>query len=66
MKPFRENSVSVATMRTSPTRMRKMTPTRRSENISRRNRNANNKTKIREEFLTIAVNGEAGVRVVFW
>ena len=55
MRPERTKWVSVATIRRTPIKMRKMTPTRRYENFSRRKRKAKRRTKIREEDLHMAV-----------
>ena len=52
--PERAKCVSVATIRITPAKIRVMTPTRRSENTSRRNQNANASTNNRDEDLTIA------------
>lgn len=52
--PGRENEVSVATIRMTPKRMRKITPMSRREKTSKRKRKANMRTKMREEFFTIA------------
>jgi hypothetical protein len=54
--PGRTKAVSEATIRTTPPKMRRMTAMSRNEKVSRRKRNAKNKTKMREDDLHIAVN----------
>src|SRR6266850_249901 len=63
MKPTRTKWVSVATIRSTPIDMRRMTPTRRRENVSKRKKKAKNKTNTSEEDLHMAVNGDSGVLV---
>jgi len=54
--PSRKKSVSVATMSRTPEKIKKITATSLHENSSRRNRNANKSTNIREDDLHIAIN----------
>lgn len=56
--PGRTKAVSEATIRSTPPKMRRMTATSCKENVSKRKKNAKNKTKIREDDLHIAVNYE--------
>ena len=60
MKPPRTKWVSVATIRSTPADMRRMTPIRRRENVSRRKKKAKDRTNTSDEDLHIAVNGEPG------
>jgi hypothetical protein len=60
IKPPRTKWVSVATIRSTPAEMRRMTPISRRENVSRRKKKANAKTKTREEDLHMAVSDVVG------
>lgn len=55
IKPCNTNSASVATMRRTPEKIKKITATRRHEKISSRKRKANSSTKIRDDDLHIAI-----------
>jgi hypothetical protein len=50
----RTKRVSVATIKTTSPKIRRITPMRRNENISRRKRKANRRTKVKDEDLHIA------------
>lgn len=54
MKPLAENDTSPATMKSTPTVMVAIMPTRRMEGVSRRKMKANMRTKAREDDLHIA------------
>lgn len=53
--PDRTNAVSEATINSTPANMMKITTTRRTENVSSRNRNAKRRTKMSEEDLHMAM-----------
>ena len=55
IKPCKTNSASVATIRSTPVKINKITATSRQEKVSRRNRNANSNTNISDDDLHIAV-----------
>lgn len=57
MKPPSTKCVSVATIRSTPVKIRRITPTSRMEKVSKRKRNAKAKTNTSEEDLHIAVKG---------
>jgi hypothetical protein len=63
MKPTRTKCVSVATIRSTPEEIRRMTPTSRRENVSRRKKKAKAKTNTSEEDLHMADEGDFGVLV---
>ena len=58
--PPRTKWLSVATIRSTPAEMRRMTPTSRREKVSRRKKKAKAKTNTREEDLHMAVNDVVG------
>lgn len=56
INPPRTKWFSVATIRSTPAEMRRMTPTSRREKVSRRKKKAKAKTNTREDDLHMAVN----------
>jgi hypothetical protein len=56
--PGRTKAVSEATIRITPPKMRRMTTTSRSENTSRRKKNAKDNTKMSEDDLHIAADNQ--------
>jgi hypothetical protein len=60
-RPESTKCVSVATIRTTPLKMRRITPTRRKEKVSRRRRNAKKRTNIKDDDLHIAEFGTSNV-----
>jgi hypothetical protein len=60
INPPRTKWFSVATIRSTPAEMRRITPTSRTEKVSRRKKKAKPKTNTREEDLHMAVNDVGG------
>ena len=60
INPPRTKWLSVATIRSTPAEMRRMTPISRREKVSRRKKKAKAKTNTREEDLHMAVNDVGG------
>jgi len=60
IKPPKTKWDSVATIRSTPAEMRRMTPINRRENVSRRKKKAKPKTNTREDDLHMAVNDVVG------
>lgn len=56
MNPPKTKCVSVATIKSTPQKIRNITPIRRNEKVSRRNKNAKPRTKINDDDLHMAKN----------
>ena len=64
IKPTNSNCASVATIIRTPTKMRKITPTRRKEKTSNLKAKAKTKTKISDEDLHMARGASEDVRLI--